>query len=122
MKKEKIIKTHTRRTKSGKTVTVRQHRAKYDAAEEAKQLAKKIGAGKELEKKFSKGIPYDVLDSAPDSSVAGKKVDSKVKVKDPFTKTATKPKGHSSFDNKFFSFSRRLQGVVPLGRRERPKK
>ena len=51
MKKEKIIKTHTRRTKSGKTVTVRQHRAKYDAAEEAKQLAKKIGAGKELEKK-----------------------------------------------------------------------
>ena len=51
MKKEKIIKTHTRRTKSGKTVTVRQHRAKYDAAEEAKQLSKKIGAGKELEKK-----------------------------------------------------------------------
>lgn len=51
MKKEKIIKTHTRKTKSGKTVTVRQHTAKYDAAEEAKQLAKKIGAGKELEKK-----------------------------------------------------------------------
>ena len=51
MKKEKIIKTHTRKTKSGKIVTVRQHTAKYDAAEEAKKLAKKIGAGKEFQSK-----------------------------------------------------------------------
>lgn len=51
MKKEKIIKTHTRKTKSGKTVTVRQHTAKYDAADEAKKLAKKIGAGKEFQSK-----------------------------------------------------------------------
>ena len=64
MKKEKIIKTHTRRTKSGKTVTVRQHRAKYDAAEEAKQLAKKIGAGKEFEGK--KGKLQDIEALTPD--------------------------------------------------------
>ncbi len=67
MKKEKIIKTHTRRTKSGKTVTVRQHKAKYDAAEEAKQLAKKIGAGKEFEDKrdrvFDKDLWEDLLQS-----------------------------------------------------------
>lgn len=64
MKKEKTIKTHTRRTKSGKTVTVRQHRAKYDAAEEAKQLAKKIGAGKEFEGK--KGKLKDIEALTPD--------------------------------------------------------
>ena len=60
MKKEKIIKAHTRRTKSGKIVTVRQHTAKYDAADEAKKLAKKIGAGDELETLKKRG-KYEVL-------------------------------------------------------------
>lgn len=50
MKKEKQIKTHQRRTKSGKSVIVRAHTAKYDAAEELRRsLAKKKGAGDELE-------------------------------------------------------------------------
>ena len=50
MKKEKTVKTHTRKTKSGKTVTVKQHTAKYDAAEQAKEIVKKAGAGAELER------------------------------------------------------------------------
>lgn len=50
MKKEKQIKSYTRRTKSGKTVTVRAHSAKYDAADElVKSLLKKKGSGKEFE-------------------------------------------------------------------------
>ena len=49
MKKEKAIRTYQRRTKSGKIVTVRQHTAKYDAAEALKEAAKKKGAGDELE-------------------------------------------------------------------------
>lgn len=50
MKKEKQIKSYTRRTKSGKTVTVRAHSAKYDAADDlAKSLLKKKGSGKEFE-------------------------------------------------------------------------
>lgn len=52
MKKEKTVKSYTRKTKSGKVVTVRQHTAKYDAAKEAqKEMAKKKGAGSELEGK-----------------------------------------------------------------------
>lgn len=51
MKKEKTVRAYQRRTKSGKVVTVRQHTAKYDAAED---LAKEKGAGGELmEKKKS---------------------------------------------------------------------
>ena len=50
MKKEKTVKTHTRKTKSGKTVTVKQHTAKYDAADQARDIVKKAGAGAELEK------------------------------------------------------------------------
>ena len=50
MKKETNVKAHTRRTKSGKTVTVKAHTQKYDAAEEAqKALKKKKGAGSELD-------------------------------------------------------------------------
>lgn len=50
MKKEKQIKSYTRRTKSGKTVTVRAHSAKYDAADDlVKSLLKKKGSGKEFE-------------------------------------------------------------------------
>lgn len=49
MKKEKTIRTYQRRTKTGKVVTVKQHTAKYDAAEALKEAAKKKGAGDELE-------------------------------------------------------------------------
>ena len=55
MKKEKTIKTYQRRTKSGKVVTVKQHTAKYDAADKAKEMATKKGAGEELAAK--KGMP-----------------------------------------------------------------
>lgn len=57
MKKEKTIRTYQRRTKSGKVVTVRQHTASYDAAEKLREMAKKKGAGKELEDRKSKGMP-----------------------------------------------------------------
>lgn len=51
MKKEKQVKSYTRRTKSGKTATVRAHSAKYDAADDlVKGLLKKKGSGKELER------------------------------------------------------------------------
>lgn len=50
MKKEKTVRTYQRRTKTGKLVTVKQHTAKYDAAEMMKEAAKKKGAGEELEK------------------------------------------------------------------------
>ena len=47
----KQVKSYTRRTKSGKTVTVRAHSAKYDAADDlVKGLLKKKGSGKELER------------------------------------------------------------------------
>lgn len=62
MKKEKQIKTHQRRTKGGKTVIVRAHKAKYDAAEELKKsLAKKKGAGDELESR-KKQAPIETPD------------------------------------------------------------
>lgn len=54
MKKEKTVKTYQRRTKSGKIVTVRQHTASYDAADKAKEAAKKKGAGNELEAKMKR--------------------------------------------------------------------
>lgn len=61
MKKEKKIRTYQRRTKSGKLVTVKAHTAKYDAAEKAKELAKKKGAGDELEeRKKKKTEPVEV--------------------------------------------------------------
>lgn len=54
MQKEKKVRSYTRKTKSGKTVTVKAHTAKYDAAEEIKKMAKKAGAGSELaDKKLS---------------------------------------------------------------------
>lgn len=44
MKKEKIIRSYKRRTKSGKIITVRQHRAKYDARDIVTgSLSKKSG-------------------------------------------------------------------------------
>ena len=66
MKKEKTIRTYQRRTKSGKVVTVKQHTAKYDAAEKAKEAAKKKGAGSELEdikKKKVSDIDESILNS-----------------------------------------------------------
>lgn len=48
MKAEKKVRTYTRRTKSGKTVTVKAHTAKYDAADK-KRISKKEGAGEEIE-------------------------------------------------------------------------
>lgn len=63
MKKEKKVRTYQRRTKSGKTVTVRAHTASYEAAEKAKEAAKKKGAGEELASKVKKGeewkLPMD---------------------------------------------------------------
>lgn len=63
MKKERTVRTYQRRTKTGKVVTVRQHTAKYDAAEKAKEVSKKEGAGKELEAKRNKmpnpNLPMD---------------------------------------------------------------
>lgn len=57
MKKEKQIKSYQRRTKSGKLVTVKAHTASYEAAEKAKEAAKKKGAGGELEAKKAKEMP-----------------------------------------------------------------
>lgn len=54
MKKEKTVRTYQRRTKRGKIVTVKQHTAKYDAAEKAKEASKKKGAGNELEAKMKR--------------------------------------------------------------------
>lgn len=60
MKKEKSVKTYQRKSKSGKVVTVRSYKAKYDAAEEArKEMAKRAGAGDELKKKKS-AAPADL--------------------------------------------------------------
>lgn len=48
MKKEKTVRSYKRKTKSGKVVTVKQHTAKYDAAEAFKEALAKKGAGSEL--------------------------------------------------------------------------
>lgn len=88
MKKEKKVRQYTRKTKSGKTVIVKAHTAKYDAADKAKEIAKKKGAGEELEERKKKKptqleIPFDfdkeeekkVLDEIKDTEKkASKKV------------------------------------------------
>lgn len=63
MKKEKIVRAHTRKTKSGKVTQVKQHTAKYDAASMAKEALKKVGSGEELKtrKELSK-IPVSLGD------------------------------------------------------------
>lgn len=53
MQKEKTIKAHKRRTKSGKVVNVRRHTAKYDASEKLKESLRKKGSGEELKEKLS---------------------------------------------------------------------
>lgn len=60
MKKEKQVRSYKRRTKSGKTVTVRAHTAKYEAADKAKEVSKKEGAGKELEERRKKPTQLEI--------------------------------------------------------------
>lgn len=61
MKKEKQVRSYKRRTKSGKTVTVKAHTAKYEAADEkAKEASKKPGAGKELEERKKKPVQLEI--------------------------------------------------------------
>lgn len=122
MKKEKKVKSYQRRTKSGKMVTVRAHTAKYDAAEKAKEAAKKKGAGKELEERKKRPtqleIPFDkeeekkVLDEVKGvevSSMTGAsltrdaKLPKGITVKGSWRKISdagTKGIGHSSWSSK----------------------
>ena len=61
MKKEKTVRSYTRKTKSGKSVQVRQHTASYESADEmAKQALKnKKGAGDELKSTKKKIVEDD---------------------------------------------------------------
>lgn len=105
MKKEKKIRTYQRRTKSGKMVTVKAHTAKYDAAEKAKELAKKKGAGDELEERKKKKTPQlelpfdensekDILNEVKEVEKKETKKSTKADTpkKEAKTKTATKTK------------------------------
>lgn len=60
MKKEKQVRSYKRRTKSGKTVTVKAHTAKYEASDKAKEVSKKEGAGKELEERKKKPVQLEI--------------------------------------------------------------
>ena len=63
MKKEKQVRTYQRKTKSGKVVVVRAHKAKYDAAEDLKKsITKKKGSGLEVESLKNEGAenPFGV--------------------------------------------------------------
>ena len=63
MKKEKQVRTYQRKTKSGKVVVVRAHKAKYDAAEDLKKsITKKNGSGLEMESLKNEGAenPFGV--------------------------------------------------------------
>jgi len=71
MKKEKTIRTYQRRTKTGKVVTVKQHTAKYDAAEALKEAAKKKGAGDELESLKEKPQTKPSKEVAPKDDALG---------------------------------------------------
>lgn len=76
MKKEKQVRSYKRRTKSGKTVTVKAHTAKYEAADKkAKEVSKKEGAGKELEEHKKKPVQLEI----PFDKEEEKKVLSEVK-------------------------------------------
>lgn len=54
MRKEKVVKSYQRKTKSGKVVTVKAHKVEYDASDKSKSTTKKKGSGKELEEKMNK--------------------------------------------------------------------
>ena len=68
MKKEKKVRTYQRRTKSGKTITVRAHTASYEAAEKAKEAAKKKGAGEELSSKIKRKDRRRIMKTSIDQS------------------------------------------------------
>ena len=68
MKAEKKVRTYTRRTKSGKTVTVKAHTAKYEAADK-KDAAKKKGAGKELEERKKKSKVENLFDKEEEKKI-----------------------------------------------------
>lgn len=95
MKKEKKVRTYQRRTKSGKTVTVRAHTASYEAAEKAKEAAKKKGAGDELSEKKSKKddswkLPMDEFLKKLKEDRAKKKLDEDIDQSDEKPKKTTK--------------------------------
>ena len=77
MQKEKSVRTYQRKSKSGKIVTVRSYKAKYDAAEEArKEMAKRAGAGDELKKKKS-AAPVDLGFTADEFKIWANDLDEK---------------------------------------------
>lgn len=76
MKKEKKIRTYQRRTKSGKTITVRAHTASYEASEKNKEVTKKKGAGDELKKKKSV-VPADLGFTADEFKIWANDLDAK---------------------------------------------
>lgn len=97
MKKEKKVRTYQRRTKSGKTVTVRAHTASYEAAEKAKEAAKKKGAGDELSSKAKKGeewkLPMDeFLKKLKDERAQKREDEEPMKVEDEQPKKKSKKK------------------------------
>ena len=93
MKKEKQIKSYQRKTKSGKMVTVKSHTAKYDAAEKAREAAKKKGAGKEFEERKKKPVLLEIpFDKEEEKKVLDdvKETDKKESTKKPAEKKTTK--------------------------------
>ena len=108
MKKERQVRSYKRRTKSGKTVTVKAHTAKYEAADEkAKEVSKKLGAGKELEERKKKPVrldlPFDkeeekkVLDEVKDEE---KKSTSKKSAEKKTTEKKSEKKATKTSDSK----------------------
>lgn len=59
MQKTKTVRAYTRKTRTGKSVQVRQHTAKYDAADFAKEASKRAGAGSEYAKMQSESVSAD---------------------------------------------------------------
>ena len=50
MQKQKKVRAYTRKLKSGKTIVVKAHTAKYDASDKTKSIKESVGAGEELSK------------------------------------------------------------------------
>lgn len=97
MQKEKKVKSYQRRTKSGKMVTVRAHTAKYDAAEEAKELAKKKGSGDELEARKRK-LAMEQLAGKKAAEELEKQKAEKETEEEPKEKKSTKSEVPKKFD------------------------
>lgn len=93
MKKEKQVRSYKRRTKSGKTVTVKSHTAKYEASDRVKEISKKEGAGKELEERKKKSVQLEIpFDKEEENKVLDdvKETDKKESTKNPAEKKTTK--------------------------------